>query len=146
MESVKHLIESDQYKALLEMVRRDANIQIDEAPLPSALLNYDVGRLKAAKIDASVLEGILATDLEAISKYSVARLNFQEDEDEGQDEDEKDTLIEELPQYKNFLVFILIEYYFLKNKPSDIAAYLKATRMPNAKKFEKELKEAFSSI
>lgn len=146
MESIKNLIESDSYSSLLDMVRNKANIQIEAAPLPSALLNYDAGRLKAAKIDAPVLAGILETDLDAVSKYSVIRLGFKDEEDQEQGEEEKDKLIETLPYYKNFLVSMLIEYYFLKNKPSELAAYLKAARMPNAKKFEKELKEAYSSI
>jgi len=146
MESIKNLIASDRYSSLLDMVRNEANIQIDEAPLPSALLNYDAGRLKAAKIEASVLAGILETDLDAVSKYSIVRLGFKDDEDQEQDENEKDKLIETLPYYKNFLVSTLIEFYFLKNKPTELAAYLKAARMPNAKKFEKELKEAYNSI
>jgi hypothetical protein len=152
MESIKNLIAGDRYQSLLENVRKETNIQIDQADLPSAILNFDADMLKSAKIDAQVLGGILETDLNEVSKYSILRLGLVKDDDqeypEGNepDEDDKDEVIETLPYYKNFLVSFLVEYYFLKNKPSELAAYLKAERIPNAKKFEKELKEAYSSI
>jgi hypothetical protein len=152
MESIKNLIAGDKYRSLLENVRKETNIQIDEAELPSAILNIDADMLKSAKIDAQVLEGILETDLNEVSKYSIVRIGSVKDDDqeypEGNepDEDDKDEIIETLPYYKNFLVSFLVEYYFLKNKPSELAAYLKAERIPNAKKFEKELKEVYSSI
>jgi hypothetical protein len=153
MESIKTLIEGNSYKTLLENVRKEINIRVNEANLPSALLNVDVNRLRAAKLDAQALENILGTDMNEITRYVVSRIGTVKDDGEQEypegeepDEDDEDEVIETLPYYKNFLVGFIIEYCLLKQKPSELPAYLKALRIPGAKKFEKELKDIYSSI
>jgi len=153
MQSIKNLIEGNGYKALLQNVRQQINIQVNENDPPSAMLNIDVNNLRAAKLDAQALENILETDLNEITKYAVLKIGTVKDDGEQEypegeepDEDDEDEVIETLPYYKDFLVGMIIEYILLKQKPSELAAYLKALRIPGAKKFEKELKDIYSNI
>lgn len=41
---------------------------------------------------------------------------------------------------KGFILMYLVEYYLLKNRPQALMSYIKSMRIPNAMKYEKELK------
>jgi len=47
---------------------------------------------------------------------------------------------------KGFLITYLIEFYLLKNSPSELVSYLKVYRIPYAKKYEKELKDIYNKL
>ena len=71
------------------------------------------------------------------------QFDFEEDDEypEGEEisDDDKPHTIEELPYYKNFLVSFLIEYYLLKEQPTELGKYLKRIHTAHATKYEKEL-------
>ncbi|MCC6287217.1 MAG: hypothetical protein IT249_04975 [Chitinophagaceae bacterium] len=152
MEGVKKLINSKYYGILLNKVKEVTKITINDSDPPFALLNYDMGRLKAAKVNAEVLERLLEEHMDSVLKFSVLKIGYRFDEEEdfppGEelDDDDKPKTIEVLPYYKDFLVTALVEFYLLKDKPSELNPYLKATRIPHAKKYEKQLKDIYSKI
>ena len=152
MESIKKIIDSENYSLLLKKVQMKVPFKLNEAAVPVALLNYDLGRLKTAKISTNDLSSLFDTNMESIVNYAIQKMKYSFDEEEefpkGEElgDDETPKTIKTLPYYKDFLITALIEYYLLKNNPTELSKYLKGTRTPNAKKYEKELKEIYSNL
>lgn len=155
MESIKALIQSDQYNKLLSSIQKETGIEVNETLPPLALLNYDLDRIKKAGTNPENLANLLKLDSDKFLNYSLLHFNkfsAQVNEDgeypdgEELDDDEKPKTIKVLPYYKDFLVTALVEYYLLKNSPVELLKYLKATRIPNAKQHEKDLKEIYSKL
>lgn len=109
------------------------------------MLDYDNERLKAAQVKIDDLESLLNTNMKEASYFVEKKMQYNFDEDdeypEGEEisDDDKPHTIDELPYYKNFLVSFLIEYYLLKEQPTELGKYLKRTHIAQATKYEKEL-------
>lgn len=68
-------------------------------------------------------------------------------EEEGKHpEDEDSVLIEEKGFYKNFINLYFVELYFLRFDQVGLEGYLKATRVPGAKKYAAQLKALYSKL
>ncbi|AWG25835.1 hypothetical protein [Flavobacterium kingsejongi] len=66
---------------------------------------------------------------------------------EEPDEDEKDIIVSSNNEYYiTFLIYHLIEYCVLKKNRDYIDEYVKLIRIPNSKKYAKELKEIFAQV
>ncbi|MNN72854.1 hypothetical protein D3C81_1889250 [compost metagenome] len=83
-------------------------------------------------------------------KYVSAKLQAlggSADEQEGRNpEDEDDVVIKAHPFYPNFLNIYLIELHFLRFNPSGLESYLKAVRIPGAKKYAAQLSRMYAAI
>lgn len=155
MDKIKTFIESDTYNKLLNKVRSRLKIEINEQSPPIAMLNYDLSFLKASNLSIGTISDTISMD-DRIYQFIVSKVMFysnQGEEDnneypEGEEleDDEHPTTKKVLPYYKDFMFNSLIEYCLLKNTPSDLDTYLRKTRMPHAKKYEKELKEIYSKL
>lgn len=140
------IINSDSYIKVLQQVVIKTGIEVEKNNPSFSILNYDIGKSTKANISFSDLEEILLTDNEKISAFSIAKLEKYKDEDEEKDEgddyeDEEDDDDEttELAFEKNFLISYLLEYYLILKRPNDLEKYLRNIRIPNAKKYAKEL-------
>ena len=144
MDNINEFINEENYELLLKNVQTISNIEIDDN-VPFALLDYDNERLKAAQVKIDDLESLLNTNMKEASYFVEKKMQYNFDEDdeypEGEEisDDDKPHTIEELPYYKNFLVSFLIEYYLLKEQPTELGKYLKRTHIAQATKYEKEL-------
>ena len=144
MDNINEFINGEIYEVLLKNVRTISNIEIDDN-VPFALLDYDNERLKAAQVKIDDLESLLNTNMKEASYFVEKKMQYNFDEDdeypEGEEisDDDKPHTIDELPYYKNFLVSFLIEYYLLKEQPTELGKYLKRTHIAQATKYEKEL-------
>ena len=144
MDNINEFINGEIYEVLLKNVQTISNIEIDDN-VPFALLDYDNERLKAAQVKIDDLESLLNTNMKEASYFVEKKMQYNFDEDdeypEGEEisDDDKPHTIDELPYYKNFLVSFLIEYYFLKEQPTELGKYLKRTHIAQATKYEKEL-------
>jgi hypothetical protein len=153
MERIKEFIESELYNDLINQIKVVAKVEV-QSSYPEMILSFDKENLDFAKISVDDLELLLSSDKEKIIEYVkvklVKYLNVEMEQEypkgEEPDEDDKDVILKISPFYKNFLNIYLIEYYLLKNRPTELEAYFKATRIPGAKKYEKELKEIYSKI
>jgi hypothetical protein len=154
MEQLIKFIESAVYTMLLDRLENDLNIKVNKDIPSYTILNYDILKLKAAKVNINELEKLIETDYNKILIFTANKIkkcdNFHDKQgyakEEELDEYDMDVRIKVLPFYKNFLLIYLIEYFFLKTNPSELASYFKAIRIPNAKKYEKELKEIYSNL
>ncbi|EGQ19134.1 hypothetical protein [Prevotella pallens] len=144
MDNINEFINGEIYEVLLKNVQTISNIEIDDN-VPFALLDYDNERLKAAQVKIDDLESLLNTNMKEASYFVEKKMQYNFDEDdeypEGEEisDDDKPHTIDELPYYKNFLVSFLIEYYLLKEQPTELGKYLKRTHIAQATKYEKEL-------
>lgn len=144
MDNINEFINGENYELLLKNVQTICNIEIDDN-VPFALLDYDNERLKAAQVKIDDLESLLNTNMKEASYFVEKKMQYNFDEDdeypEGEEisDDDKPHTIDELPYYKNFLVSFLIEYYLLKEQPTELGKYLKRTHIAQATKYEKEL-------
>ncbi|WP_424411694.1 hypothetical protein ACPEER_04375 [Pasteurella sp. PK-2025] len=79
-----------------------------------------------------------------MQKFENVKINEEYPSNEKTDVEDDNEII--LGYSKIFLLLYLIEYFLLKTKPSELGFYLKTIRVPQAKKYEKELKEIYSKI
>ncbi|MBF1468682.1 hypothetical protein [Prevotella pallens] len=144
MDNINEFINGENYELLLKNVQTISNIEIDDN-VPFALLDYDNERLKAAQVKIEELEYLFSSKMKETLCFVVKKMQYNFDEDdeypEGEEilDDDKPHTIEELPYYKNFLVSFLIEYYLLKEQPTELGKYLKRIHTAHATKYEKEL-------
>lgn len=149
VENIKQWISSKIYMDLLEQTRKDLNIYVVEEDIPDVALQFDADNLNSANLDVSVIEG-LAKDSRLVCGYISEKLKLlsgSSGEEEGKHpEDEDSVLIEEKGFYKNFINLYLIELYFLRFDQDGLEGYLKATRVPGAKKYAAQLKVIYSKL
>lgn len=151
MDNINEFINGENYELLLKNVQTISNIEIDDN-VPFALLDYDNERLKAAQVKIDDLESLLNTNMKETLCFVLKKMQYNFDEDdeypEGEEisDDDKPHTIDELPCYKNFLVSFLIEYYLLKEQPTELGKYLKRTHIAQATKYEKELRNIWKEV
>lgn len=151
MDNINEFINGENYELLLKSVQTICNIEIDDN-VPFALLDYDNERLKAAQVTIEELEYLFSSNMKETLYFVVKKMQYNFDEDdeypEGEEisDDDKPHTIEELPYYKNFLVSFLIEYYLLKEQPTELGKYLKRTHIAQATKYEKELRNIWKEV
>lgn len=151
MDNINEFINGENYELLLKNVQTICNIEIDDT-VPFALLDYDNERLKAAQVKIDDLESLLNTNMKEASYFVEKKMQYNFDDDDEYPEgeeisyDDKPHTIEELPYYKNFLVSFLIEYYLLKEQPTELGKYLKRTHIAQATKYEKELRNIWEEV
>jgi hypothetical protein len=154
MEQLIKFISGNDYSKLIENLKEVIKIEVNENLPSNNNLNHDISRLKSAKLEIKELVLLIESEKNRIIDFIVAKLkkyNNVEDiqeypKGEELEKDEKDVRLKVLPYYKNFIVLYLIEFYLLKNNPSELESYLKSIRISNAKKYEKELKEIYSKL
>ena len=154
IEQLINFINSGNYTNLISDLERSLNLKINKDTPSTTILNYDILKLKTAKINIDEIAKLIESDSNRIKKYAIAKLekynNVQEIQEypkgEEPSESDKDIRLRTLPFYKNFLIIYLIEYFLLKTNPSELETYLKATRVPNAKKYDKELKNIYNKL
>ncbi|OXG02725.1 hypothetical protein B0A63_02420 [Flavobacterium johnsoniae UW101] len=90
--------------------------------------------------------------MDSISVYVEVKLRKYADDTEQEYpkgynlEKEEDDKVVNLPFYKNFLIGYLLEYWILKENPLEIEKYVRAIRIPNAKKYAKEITVIYNDI
>ena len=154
MEQLIKFINSEVYTKLIEKLEQMFDIKVNKNAPSYTILNYDISKLKAAKVDINELKKIMEIDSKEIFIFAAKKIkkyNNVHDKQEyakGEEpaEDDKDVKIKVLPFYKNFLIIYLIEYFLIKTNPSELESYLKVTRIPNARKYEKELKRIYNEL
>ena len=151
MDNINQFINGENYELLLKNVQPISNIEIDDN-VPFALLDYDNERLKAAQVTIEDLEYLFSSNMKETLCFVVKKMQYNFDEDdeypEGEEisDDDKPHTIDELPYYKNFLVSFLIEYYLLKEQPTELGEYLKRIHIAQATKYEKELRNIWEEV
>lgn len=151
MEVSKQIINSIQYQSIVDNIQRRIKSKILSEYRDTAT-RRDEQKMKLANLSGVEIMKVLETDKDNFIKFSLCKMqkfeNVEIDEEypigeKPEQEDDNETI---LGYSKGFLLSYLIEYYLLKNNPSELESYLKAVRIPNARKYNNELKEVYSNI
>ncbi|WP_424409874.1 hypothetical protein [Pasteurella sp. PK-2025] len=150
METIK-IINSEQYQNLINSIQKKTKLKILNE-YKDTTANRDWQKMKLANLLADDALNLLKNDeatfvnfaLMKMQKFENIKMNEEYPSDEKTDIEDDNEII--LGYSKSFLLLYLIEYFILKTKPSELGSYLKTIRIPQAKKYEKELKEIYSKI
>lgn len=150
MEEIKRFIESKKYKILVNEICKSVKIKI-EPVYDDVLCNLDYVKLEKASITISDLEEILEKDHTELVIFSISKLmkyhgvKMQQEYPKGEepDEEDRDNNIVHKGYSQGFLLLYAIEYFLLKYKPDTLDNYLKLNRIPQAKKYVKELRTLY---
>ncbi|AWL78029.1 hypothetical protein DKB58_03210 [Capnocytophaga canimorsus] len=151
MKVAKQIINSSQYQSLVDDIQKRIKLKILNE-YRDTVASRDEQKMKLANLSGEKAMKLLETDKENFSKFALCKMqkfeNAKIDEEypigeEPEQEDDNEMI---LGYSKSFLLLYLIEYYLLKTNPSELETYLKATRIPYAKKYEKELKKIYSNL
>jgi len=149
IENVRAWVEADGYVNLLEGVAEPLRLSVSSGVIPDVILQHDANKFKAAHLDPADLS-VIASNIHLVRKYVSAKLQAlggSADEQEGRSpEDEGDLVLKTHPFYRNFLNIYLIELHFLIYNPGALEGYLKAVRVPGAKKYAAQLAEMYIEI
>ncbi len=152
MKQLKRLVESEIYAKAIQEICQSVQIKIYPG-YEELLLKIDSEELERAMISVDDLESILLTDYQKIISFAAAKIvKFGKEEaiqeyPEGEepDEDDKDDNIIHHGYSKGFLLLYATEYFILKYKPDTLAHFLKISRIPQAKKYAKELNDLYKA-
>ncbi len=154
MKNLLKLIENKNYRKLLLITIDKIAINVKDE-IHTIYLNKFDENLSKAKISYEYINSILENnlDLEKVSNYIVKKLIKYDGVDEQEypdgeepDEDEKDIIISDDGYSIVFLAFHLIEYCIIKQDRNHIEDYVKAIRIPNAKKYAKEILKIYDEV
>lgn len=148
---MEELINSELYQKAVQEIKDKTKIGVDSR-YGGVFENLDNQRLAKAHLTTADIQNILETDYSNAISFSISKLaklhNAKIEEEYPVEEDvEKE---EDNAVYGNysisFLLVNLVEYYLLKYKQTELLNYLKVSRIPNAKKYEDELKGFYSNL
>lgn len=149
MEEIDKLIKSTEYQNVILKVSKNKKI-LDN--YYDSLLKIAKKNLETSDVKLEYLEELLKNDEKSLI-YSFVKMgliidNQEEEFSKGEEpsNDEKMVTINSLGKSITFLIDDLIEYYLLKKSQKELENYLKAIRIPNAKKYAQELREVYDSI
>ncbi len=148
---MKNLVQSKCYQKAVQEIKGKTNIGVD-ADYDDVLAELDNNRVAKAGVEVSDIVELLDSDYIQIVNFAIGKLvkfhNAKIDEEYPKGEEvEKEDCNEVHGNYViSFLLMYLLEYYFLKNNPSELESYLKAIRVPNAKKYSRELNKIYSNL
>jgi hypothetical protein len=151
MEIAKKIINSNQYQSLIEDIRKRTKLKILTEYRETAA-NRDEQKIKLAHLSEENIFAVIDTKTDSFKKFALLKMqkfeNLQvvEEYPEGEELEEEDNNETILGYSKGFLFMYLIEYILLKDKPDELLNYLKSVRIPQAKKYEKELKEIYNKV
>lgn len=112
---LENFVNDESYVMALNELSSIMDININTEKSPRILLDYNLNRILMSGASLSDLKKILREDLTCFVKYVKTKLDLllnELDEQEGQDDDEKDCLVERLPFYKSFLIIHLLEFFY----------------------------------
>lgn len=146
------MINNETYTQIIFDIANKSNKKIDKNNYLSSI-QYAKESIKKANETEESLLNFLNENKDIVIMYSVKKLTTlsnvedkDDDDDWETDEGDEDEIIEELGLSMTFLIYYLNELILIKKGNEELEKYLKKIRIPNAKKYAKELREIYNSI
>ena len=151
IESLRNFYNSSIYCDRLNEIRSTLGLEEVSDAFPDVLYSHDAKKIEAANVSLESITDCLKNDFDFAKTFIVTKFRAVENEEpddehppnEPPGEDEKAKLIQKLPPYKNFLIFHIVEYLILRDKPEALQKYLKQIRIPHAEKYAKQLRDFY---
>lgn len=110
------------------------------------MANLDIQRIVNSNLSIKELQNTLINNKDELINYSINKYKMTyideeiEDYPIGEEVEERPTNIKYTGYSKGFLLMNLIEYSLMKRGNQELEEYLKKSRIPQAKKYAKEIK------
>jgi hypothetical protein len=143
---VRNIISSEVYRKIVSELVSDIQISVD-AEYEEVFARLDSAKIIRSGLDVGRIMEVLSSDREAIKNYSVKKilaLSVQKEEQdypEGEepDDDEKDVILSIGNYSQGFLLTNIIEYSLAKEGGAKLLDYIKASKIPKAKDYAKQV-------
>jgi hypothetical protein len=152
MYKAKQIINSNQYQSLIDNIQKKIKLKILN-DYQDTVASRDEQKIEIARLSEKEIFDVIDNQKDSFLKFVLLKIQkfenmkideeYPEGEEQNDDEDNNETII---GYSKSFLLLYLIEYYLLRYNPIGLLDYLKSIRIPNAKKYEKELKEIYGKL
>ena len=147
----RKIINSTEYGQLLKELQKKIKLRILSDYSDNAA-NRDDKKLNVADMSEDDVLDIINNDKKYFQYFILEKIRAHEDvgaEEEypkGEEVEEEDANELTLGYARGFVLLYAVEYYLLKNNPIFLEKYLKETRVPQAKKYARELDIIFKKI
>lgn len=151
MEIAKEIINSIQYQKIVDCIQKRTRLKI-LSEYRDAVAVRDEQKMGIANFSKADAMKLLEEDLEKFCRFTLYKMQkfegtkIDEEFPDGEDPEIENDNEVILGYSRSFLLLYLIEYHLLKNNPEKLESYLKIIRIPNAKKYEKELRDIYSKL
>ncbi|EOF5434950.1 hypothetical protein ACK1MO_004739 [Salmonella enterica] len=140
---LRNFVGTEEYMNLMAHVVSALDISLNKNEPSSQVFNIYADIVNKANVTISELDSLYSDGGKIVKFIKLCLLEINDDE---KDEDDDSETIEILPQYRNFLIGYLVDYYMLKNKQEELESYLKKKRIADYKKFANELRSIYGKI
>jgi hypothetical protein len=147
-------INSDIYNNVIQTLIEKSGIEINEEYTIS-VKEREMNLLSKSNLTIDAIKNILENDFDKIINFTLLKMDkYKNEKDNGGDfakgeslgKEDRPKTIKILPYYKTFMLQYIIEYYFLKISQDKLLQYIQKVRIPQAKKYERELKGIYNKI
>ncbi|MCL2309993.1 MAG: hypothetical protein FWC42_09080 [Proteobacteria bacterium] len=158
LENLKSLYQSEMYQNLLKVFSKRSKLKLDNRDYDDAtiqiLLNYAQRRYMVLNIPFAEVFSEFEKNKSALLAYFIATTEFFNEEDENPDgefpegeepgEENKSKVKETFGIARTFFIDKFCEFYLLKTGDKErLLSFLKATRMPFAKKYASQIEKLY---
>jgi hypothetical protein len=153
MDSFDEFINSEIYNNAIELLINKLGIEINHDYIH--IKQREINLLSKANITVDIIKNIFENDFYKIIDFIILKMDKYKNEiakggdfpkGENIEKDDRPVTIKILPYYKSFMIRYIIEYYFLKMDQDKLLQYIKEIRIPQSKKYEKELIGIYKKI
>lgn len=150
MINLKEIISSEVYrKIIVEVCRRSKIFLCEEYSIGENKIDNNI--IEKSGLAIEIIENTLKIENKNFIKFCILKITKKEIQEEVEeyaegeelDGEEKSIFISSSGYSQGFLIRYLIEYYYLKNEIKDFELYLKSIKIPQPKKYIKELTECY---
>jgi hypothetical protein len=147
-------VNSEIYNKTLTLIIEKTGIKINP-DYKDVIQKRDTDHLNKIDLSIEYCNKLLENDYGKIMNFIIEKIKkYSSEKDTGGDfakgegtgKDEQPVLIENLGYVKSIIVMYIAEYYLLKERSDELLDYIKYLRIPQAKKYEKELKGIYKKI
>lgn len=145
-ESIWNIVNSSSYRTVMVNVCKRLGLDfVDE--IPEVVLSRDVHEMEAAGLSEAAALKLIADRSDEIQSFAVLKYSELENEEndgefppnEPQEPGGRGVVIEVHPMFSDFLIPYIIEYWLVTTHPDRLSAYLKAMKIPFAKRYAAQL-------
>jgi hypothetical protein len=149
---ITDILNSNEYANILDSIVLQSGIEIYSS-YPDTIAEIDQIRLTESGISEEQIIKFLSEESILIQKFNLAKLwyfnaikTIEEYNPDFPPEKDNEVILKQHGFMKSFLLFNLIEYILLKKTDDSINNYLAFVRIPNKKKYIKQLRIILSKI
>lgn len=146
-QAARALVNSDSYQSLILELTEFTDMQV-EPTYADVFVRLDSAKMERAGITSEEALELLRVKRNEIKQYSIKKFtaldqNCEEIEEyplaEALPGDERSRLISVNNYSQGFLLTNIIEYLLVQKGSSDLAGYIKASKIPNAKEYTEQI-------